>query len=69
MYTFEDKLLLQDGFFKTGRSYIVNIHHISSFTQKEITLRSGCKIPISRGCHKQFEEAYFSILFGKAGEN
>lgn len=69
MYAFEDKLLLKDGFFKTGRSYIVNIHHISSFTQKEITLRSGYKIPLSRSCHKQFEEAYFSLLFGKAGEN
>lgn len=69
LYTFEGKLLLSDGFFKCSRSYIVNIHRIVTFTQREVTMASGCRIPISRSCHKQFEEAYFSILFGKAGES
>lgn len=69
LYTYESKLLLSDGFFKCSRSYIVNIHRIVTFTQREVTMASGCRIPISRSCHKQFEEAYFSILFGKAGED
>lgn len=67
MYTYENSLLLDDGFFKCHRSYIVNIHHISSYTQKEIRMRSGCLIPISRNCHKEFESAFFSVIFGKAG--
>lgn len=69
LYTYESKLLLSDGFFKCHRSYIVNIHQIDSFTQKEIKTRSGWRIPISRSSHKEFEEAYFLTLFGEAGEN
>ena len=68
LYTFENRLLLSDGFFKCNRSYIVNIYMISTYTAKEIKMRSGCRIPISRSCHKEFESAYFSLLFGKAGE-
>jgi len=68
LYTYESKLLLSDGFVKCHRSYIVNIHQIDSFTQREIKLRSGMRIPISRNCHKEFEEAYFLTLFGEAGE-
>ena len=68
MYSFEDKLLLSDGFFKCHRSYIVNIYQIDTYTAKEIKMRSGCRIPISRNCHREFETAYFSLIFGKAGD-
>lgn len=68
LHSFEDKLSLSDGFFKCHRSYIVNIDHIEQFTQKELTVRSGSRIPISRSCHKEFQEAYFSTVFRKAGE-
>lgn len=67
-YAYEDKLLLEDGFFKCHRSYVVNVYKINTYTQKEITMRSGCRIPISRSCHKGFESAYFSLLFGKADD-
>jgi DNA-binding LytR/AlgR family response regulator len=68
LYTYEEKLTLQDGFFKCSRSFIVNIHRIDTFTAKEIRTRSGARIPISRSCQREFENAYFSVLFGKAGE-
>lgn len=68
LYLYESKLLLTDGFFKCNRSYIVNIHQIDSFTAKEIRMQSGYRIPISRSFQKEFEAAYFSVLFGKAGE-
>ena len=68
LYSYESQLLLSDGFFKCSRSYIVNIHHISTYSPKEIVMRSGCRISISRNCHKEFENAYFEVLFGKAGE-
>lgn len=68
LYVFERQLLLSDGFFKCSRSYIVNIHHIDTYTAKEIKMRSGCRIPISRNCHREFEAAYFSAIFGEAGD-
>ncbi|MBQ4342985.1 MAG: response regulator transcription factor [Erysipelotrichaceae bacterium] len=69
LYLLENKLLLSDGFYKCHRSYIVNIHHISKYSSKEVTMHSNDKIPISRGLRNSFETAYFSVLFGKAGEN
>ena len=68
LYTYESKLLLADGFFKCSRSYIVNLHRIDTYTSKEIKMASGCRIPISRNCHREFEAAYFSVIFGKAGD-
>lgn len=69
LYTYEKKLTLEDGFFKCSRSFIVNIHQIETFMAKEIRTRSGARIPISRSCHREFEDAYFSVLFGKAGDD
>lgn len=63
LYFFEEKLLLEDGFFKCHRSYIVNLYHIKTYTQKELHMRSGCRIPIARSVHKEFESAYFELLF------
>lgn len=68
LYSFEGQLLLEDGFFKCHRSYIVNLHRINTYTPKEVVMRSGYRIPISRSCQKEFEKAYFTTLFGKAGE-
>ena len=67
-YLYDDKLTAHDGFFKCHRSYIINLFRISKYTPKEITMRSGCRIPISRNAHKDFEAAYFELTFGKAGE-
>lgn len=69
LYSLENKLLLSDGFFKCHRSYIVNLQRIETYTPKEIRMRSGFRIPISRSCQKEFESAYFEYLFGKAGDN
>lgn len=68
LYSYEDQLMLSDGFFKVSRSYIVNIHHVSTYTTKEVRMQSGCLISIARSCQKEFESAYFETLFGKAGD-
>ena len=68
LYVYEKDLLLEDGFFKCHRSYLVNINKIQTYTPKEITMDSGFRIPISRSCQKEFETAYFSTLFGKVGD-
>jgi len=68
-YTYEQQLKLADGFFKCHRSYIVNMYLIDAYTTKEVQMHSGICIPISRSCHKEFEDAYFEAIFGKAGED
>ena len=68
LYVYEEKLTLEEGFFKCSRSFIVNIHLIETFMARELRTRSGARIPISRSCHREFEKAYFSVLFGTAEE-
>ena len=68
LYTYENTLIVDDGFFKCHRSYIVNIHHIDSYSHSEIVMRSGYRIPISRSCQKDFETIYFRVVFGEAGD-
>jgi len=68
LYAYEEKLTLEEGFFKCSRSFIVNIHLIETFMARELRTRSGARIPISRSCHQEFEKAYFSVLFGTAEE-
>ena len=67
-YSFEELLLLEDGFFKCHRSYIVNIHRIVNYNHTELVLGNGEQIPISRSCHKSFESAYFHVFFGEVGD-
>lgn len=67
-YLYSEKLTVNDGFFKCHRSYIVNVFRINKYTPKEITMRSGYRIPISRTAHKDFEAAYFELTFGKVGD-
>lgn len=66
-YYFQDKLLLEDGFFKCHRSYMINIYRIVTYTQKEIRMQSGARIPIARSCHSEFEASYFNLLFKENG--
>ncbi len=63
LYSFENKLLAKDGFFKCHRSYIVYMPNVGSFTLSEVTTRSGCRVPIARGAGRVFQEAYFSFMF------
>jgi len=69
LYAYESTLALEDGFYKCHRSYIVNIHHIDSYSHSEIIMRSGQTLPLSRSCQKNFETTYFSVVFGKAGDD
>ena len=67
LYSFEGRLLPEAQFYKCHRSYLVNLFAIKSYTQKEILMGSSARIPISRGNYREFEQAYFSLMFGKAG--
>lgn len=69
LYAYEDVLVIEDGFFKCHRSYIVNIGQIKSYSHSEIVLHSGLVLPISRSCRKDFDTAYFNIVFGRVGDD
>ncbi|MBQ3527081.1 MAG: response regulator transcription factor [Clostridia bacterium] len=69
LYAYEKTLSIEDGFFKCHRSYIVNIHHISSYSHSEIVMHSGYRIPISRSHRKTFDDIYFDVVFEKAGDD
>jgi len=68
-YTFENVLMLNDGFFKCHRSYIVNIHRIDNYSHTDAVMNSGAQVPIARSCYKSFEAAYFHVFFGEVGED
>jgi len=68
MYSYQETLSAENGFFRCHRSYIVNMDRIDTFTPKEALMRSGCRVPIARNSHKDFSAAYFAALFGKAGD-
>lgn len=63
LYTFENRLLKDDGFFKCHRSYLVYIPNVDYFNSTEIKTKSGRSIPIARGYGKAFQEAYFMTMF------
>lgn len=57
----EDELC--DGFFfRTNRSYIVNVNYVVSYSVKEIILINGHKALISKSKYKNFKQAYLTYL-------
>jgi Response regulator of the LytR/AlgR family len=62
-YSFENKLMSDDGFFKCHRSYLVYLPNVGHFDHTCITTKSGRIIPIARGYSKAFHDAYFAVMF------
>lgn len=48
---------LDDGFCRTGRSFIVNLHYIKKITKKDVILEDGTEIPLSRGLYHSINQA------------
>ena len=59
----EENFLSSAVFFKVHRSFIVNLSMVSSFSKKEITMKNGDKIPISR--HIDFDKAMKNFVFNQ----
>ena len=49
-------------FVRCHRSYIVNVKHIKSITKNKVLLSNGIKIPISRGKHKEINNAFINYI-------
>lgn len=63
LHSLEDRLCLNDGFFKCHRSYLVYLPNVDHFSMTEIITKSGRSIPIARGYGKAFKESYFAFVF------
>ena len=53
---------LDDRFFRTGRSYIVNLACIRKVTRTDIHLNNGELLPLPRGMYKSLNQAIISKL-------
>ena len=63
LYSFEERLGVHEGFYKTHRSYIVAIPHVDYFDLNKVTTKSQHIAYIARGMGKQFRDAYFAYMF------
>ena len=52
---------LDDGFFRTGKSYIVGLRYVASIAKTEITLDSGQRIPLGRGLFDAANKAFIKF--------
>lgn len=48
---------LGDGFFRTGRSFLVNLKCVKRITKKEVSLKDGMVILLSRGMYEKINRA------------
>ncbi len=49
--------LLDDGFYRVGRSVIINLAEVSRVTRQSVTLRDGSVLPIPRGAYEGINRA------------
>lgn len=54
--------MLDDSFFRCGRSFIVNLRFIQKVTKSEVFLKNGCVIPLSRGLYTDLNRAIIDKL-------
>lgn len=52
-----EKELLEEGFFRCHRSYLVQLAAVESYNNLELTLSGNVQVPISRGRQESFREA------------
>jgi DNA-binding LytR/AlgR family response regulator len=53
---------LDDSFFRTGRSHVVNLKYIRKVTKTEVHLKDGTLIPLSRGLYNKLNRAMIERL-------
>ena len=53
--------MLDERFFRTGRSYIVNLNAVRRVTKSEVLLSSGESVPLSRGVYEPLNRAIINM--------
>jgi two-component system LytT family response regulator len=64
---FEEMLTKRKPFFRTHRSYVVNLNYVCKYNRLEsyITLESEISLPVSKDRKKEFEESFSEIRIGR----
>ena len=53
---------LDELFFRTGRSFIVNMNEISRVSKTDVTLKDGTSVPLSRGLYDKLNRAMINYF-------
>lgn len=48
---------LDGSFFRTGRSFIVNLRFVKKITKSQVLLKDGTQVPLSRGLYEEINRA------------
>jgi DNA-binding LytR/AlgR family response regulator len=48
---------LDDGFFRAGRSFLLNLRYISRITRTEVHLKDGARVPLAHGLYDALNRA------------
>lgn len=48
---------LDERFFRTGRSFIVNLRFVQKITKSQVYLKDGTQVPLSRGLYEEINRA------------
>lgn len=48
---------LDESFFRTGRSFIVNLRFVQKITKAQVVLKDGTQVPLSRGLYEKINRA------------
>ena len=57
-----EQLSSLDGFFKLGRSHIVNLKHVVKFTANKLLMTGGTELTVPKGALADFKTAYFDYF-------
>ncbi|MBR6771893.1 MAG: response regulator transcription factor [Clostridia bacterium] len=57
----EIEQLLDERFFRIGRSYIINLNSVLKVTKSEVYLSSGDTVPLSRGSYEPLNRAIIAL--------
>lgn len=53
---------LDEGFFRTGRSYVVNLQYIQKITKTDVFLKDGTRVPLSKGNYEKLNRAMITFF-------
>ena len=58
----EFEAMLDESFFRVGRSYIVNLRYVQKTNKTEIHMACGAVVPLSRGMYSPLNQAIIKLL-------
>ena len=53
---------LDESFFRTGRSFIVNLQFVKKITKPQVILKDGTQVPLSRGLYEKINRAMIAYF-------